>query len=190
MKKIIVCLLFIHYSLIVPAQNQASVSLNYHGYNLLHNGLEVAYAAPLLSWQKTNKKDRMRWYQIYYSPGIGAYSYRGNHLGLTVGTDAGGKITWDKGFEFEVFGGLHYLRTWNANPTYEQDGAQNFSRVRGAGNNYRQWRAGIGFGKNFLPKGLPFSVNVKLGVSQANFPSPPLTPNVWIGVHYFFRHNK
>lgn len=167
--------------------NQASFSVHYHAFNLLHAGTELGYDTPLLKIESTNKKEKKRWYQLYCGPSLGIYNFRGNHTGITLGSDLGFKTSGQKGFEMEVFGGLHYVRAINAHETFELGSNGNFEKVDAAGNNYIQWRAGLGFGKNFLAQGKLFSINVKLGVSQTSFPSPPLTPNIWIGYHYFFK---
>jgi len=186
MKKIIPFLFALLYFTKVEGQNQASFSVHYHAYNFFHTGLELGYENQLLKLESTNKKDNKRWYQLYYGPSLGVYNFRGNHTGITLGTDLGLKTIGHKGFEMEVFGGMHYVRAINANETFELGSGGNFDKVNGAGNNYSQWRAGIGFGKNFLPQGKPFSINVKLGVSVTSFPSPPYTPNIWVGANYYF----
>ncbi len=190
MKTIIALVFFLSYSLVLPAQNEPSIRLQYQGYNLFHAGLEVGYESSLLHWYTSTKKEKQRWYQVYYAPNLGVYNFKGNHVGFTLGTDLGAKMTFNKGFELELFGGAHFVRAQNAQTTFTQNTEGGFSEVNGAGNNYFQWRAGLGFGKNFLPQGKPFSVHMKLGITKTSFPSPPITPNVWIGVNYFFKYGR
>ncbi|MEM8523487.1 MAG: hypothetical protein AAGG68_02530 [Bacteroidota bacterium] len=171
----------------MEAQNESSLSLHYHAFNIFHSGLELGYDAPLLKLESINKKEQKRWYQLYLGPSLGVYNFRGNHTGITLGSDLGLKTIGHNGFEVEIFGGAHYLRTINANQTFELNNNGDFEEVKAAGQHYYQWRLGIGFGKNFLPKGHPFSVNVKVGASQTPpQPSPSITPNIWVGTNYYF----
>ena len=186
MRKIILILFALGCYLYLEAQNTPSISLHYHAYTFLHTGFEIGYENKLLGWEHTNKKDKQHWYQIYYGPSFGIYNYRGNHTGITLGSDLGLKTIGAKDFEFELFAGGHYLRAKNANTTFEQQSDGSFETVKGAGNNYFQWRAGLGIGKNFLPQGKPYSINLKLGVSQPEFPANLIIANIWIGGNYFF----
>lgn len=187
MKNIFPFLLALFYLASMEAQNTSSLSLHYHAFNLFHTGVEVGYDTPLLKLESINKKENKRWYQLYLGPSLGIYNFRGNNTGITLGSDLGLKTIGHKGFEVEVFGGIHYLRAINANPTFELGNSGNFEPVKNAGHHYHQWRVGIGIGKNFLSKGHPFGVNVKIGASQIPpQPSPSISPNIWIGANYYF----
>ncbi|MFK8038918.1 MAG: hypothetical protein AB8B74_11545 [Crocinitomicaceae bacterium] len=175
----------------VNAQNQPSISLHYHAFNLFHSGLEIGYEGALLKREKTSKKERTRFSQIYCGPSIGIYHFRGNYTGITMGIDIGAKLIIFNSLELEIFGGTHYLRAQNTSKTYKQTNNGGFEKISGAGNNYLQWRAGIRFGKNFLSNGKPISINLKLGASQLpDLPSPTITPNIWIGLNYYFKKDE
>lgn len=170
----------------IEGQNQASLRLHYFAYNYFHPGLEIGYELPIIAIQKTTKKDRQRWHQVYLAPNLGVYYHKRNHTGILLGSDLGLKTIGSSGFEMQIFGGAHYLRTQLANKTFEQQTNGSFEQIKGAGNNHFQWRAGLGFGKNFLPKQeKPLSINLKLGIAQQHFPGSPVVPNIWLGINYY-----
>lgn len=191
MKRLLTISIILWSYLGVMGQDQAAFTVHYNAYNLFHPGIEIGYQLPLFSKTVINKKENKRWYQVDLHPNMATYYHWNNHTGLLLGSDLQLKTISNGGFEFQVFGGGHYLRTILGNPTFKQVANGSFEEVKFAGGNYFHWRAGFGFGLNLIPKyDKPYAFNIKAGVTQPNLPGSPIIPNLWLGVNYYFNYKN
>jgi hypothetical protein len=115
--------------------------VSYFGVSAFHPGIKASASVYELNWSRKQRK------QFNVAPMLGLYYHKGNHTGLFAGTEASFRVVYKKGFSWEAYAGVAYLRTFLAGHTYEVDSDGEVSSVPLAGSNQFMPSIGIGFGK-------------------------------------------
>lgn len=118
-----------------------SYQISYFGKSGLHPGLKAS--GSIYSSNNINKNER----QFNVSPELGFFYHKRNHTGVFIGGDVSFRVIYKKGFGWEVYGGVAYLRTFLAGKTYEVNDRGEVTRLYFAGNNQLMPITGIGVGK-------------------------------------------